>query len=780
MKKRIVLLMCAAVFVLTACTSQKKIESEDDFSVEADGASQAGLDELELSDEKKSGSDSVENQTQDELSLDAFAEEAKSEAPVKTDPAQDSDLVLEDELNSLNENGANEIASTKDAKPEELTLDEPAAPAAAAQSVEPDKMQNSKVEAGSSTPEIAGAEQVPPAMVTDPAMNIEDKSNLSAPANITNVLYKGNASGGTISINADRPLNYTTRFNQTTNQFVVEVQNSVIPQKLKRTLNTKDMASSIGSVDIYQKEGSSITRFVVQLREGSQEPIVQPEGSTILVVGGAVNSSEITGQKTPSDAASQASVAGPNSSQPSVPAYLDSSAEVSKDVEMAKIGSSVSEDSPGQPSPVSGLLNYENLEEFLMSNTKFYGKKLNFETTDTDTVDALKFLAEESGINLMFDDNLGNLGKVNVKLDGVPWDQAFVLILKSKNLAYKRQGNVIRIATVSKILEDEDKAIKLKEKKRKPEDYLVKRFFVGYIKAPEAKTKVSEYIDNFQKIKQATSAVGESSSRQDAKGSIIVDESNNSIIVTDTAENIKKVEEILAAIDIQPKQIQIEAKIVDANESFAKGLGVKWNLERTSNPEGKIGFLDTPSVKTSGQFTAGLTWANLDFGGTLSASIALGESQNKLKTLASPRITVISGKSATLQQSAKVEVPTTVISQNGTPTPSTKTEDVRLGIDVTPTATNEGTVSLQVTINRDTGGGGSQVVQRSAKTELFVRSGATAVVGGIYETVSNNNQEGLPGLRSIPVLGSLFRAKQESKSKTEIMIFLTPTILRGI
>ena len=828
MKKKLVLMMFAAVFALTACTSQKKIESDDDFSVEADAGSDSGGDDLSL-DGGGAGSDSGQQQAQDDLSLDAFnedsggGEKAKPEAAA-SEPAQDADLALEDELSSLGGEADNKAAAQQNAGTDELSLDEPAQPtdqAAATQQQQPpaegDLELPPEVAVGDAAaapqdpamaqnltqaPDQAAAQTPPPAVEAAP-ITAEAAANVSVPANITNVQYKGNDAGGTVAISADQPLTYTTRFNQTTNQFVVEVQNSSIPKKLKRSLNTKDMASSIGSVDIYQKEGSSVSRFVVQLRAGSPEPIVQPEGNSLLIVGGtaggvAASVGATTDQAAPADQVvppetipTQAAGAVDQAPE-SVPQEIivDSSGaakeSTSKSSEVGKLSSRADDDDSRPTSPVTGLLNYENLEEFLMSNTKFYGKKISIETTDMDTADALKFLAEESGVNIMFDDNLGTMGKVNIKLKEVPWDQAFVLILKAKNLAYKRQGNVIRIATVDKILEDEDKAIKLKQKKRKPEDYLVKRFFVGYIKATEAKTKVSEYIDNFQKIKAITaSAAGGAAAQQEAKGSIIVDDSNNSLIVTDTAENIKKVEEILAAIDIQPKQIQIEAKIVDANENFAKGLGVKWNVTKSAgDPSGSVGFLQGGSgggsVTTSGQLTGALTWANLDFLGTLTANIALGESQGKLKTLASPRITVISGKQANLQQLAKVEVPTTVINQDGTPTSSVKSEDVRLGIIVTPTATNEGTVSLQVNISRDTGGGGAQVVQRSAQTELFVRSGATAVVGGIYETVINSNQEGLPGLSSVPVFGSLFRAKQDTKSKTELMIFLTPTILRGI
>lgn len=792
------MLLLAGVFALTACTSQKKLESDDDFSVEAEDS--AGGDELSVDTPSDSGGS-------DDLSLDdldssnAEAKPADNAAPAEG--AQDSDLALENELNSLDTPTDNQAANNQQPA-DELSLDEPTdQPAQVAQTPAegeippPNEVNLNDTAQAQTPPPEAPVEQVPPAdvaateppPVVDSAPIAPDNGMSQAPVTINTVQYKGNANGGTVAIGADQPLVYTTRFNSTTNQFIVEVQNSSIPKKLKRSLNTKDMASSIGSVDIYQKDGSNVSRFVVQLRAGAPEPIVQPEGNSLLIIGASADGSVVANNTVPTEPAPPEQDLG-QVPAPEVPAQDGGSgggdAVAQADAPKSTYMGSAPTDSGGSneretvPAPATGLLSYENLEEFLMSNTRFYGKKISIETLGMDVTDALKFLSEESGVNIIFDDKVVGAGKVNIKLREVPWDQAFVLILKSKKLAYKRQGNVIRVASVEDIRAEEDEAIKLKEARKKPDPLVVKRFFIAYAQVEEIKTKVEEYL----KTLDSARALGGGTAAA-VSGKVLVDVRNNSLIISDTEKNLKQIEEIIVALDTQPKQILIEAKIVDANESFAKGLGVKW----ASNPTGTtgtnsgsitIGGGATGGIETSGQFTAAINWGQIDFLGSLSASIALGEERNLVKTLSSPRITVLSNQAASINQQTDIKVNTTVINPvTGTPTVQETTKQVGLTLGVTPVATNEGTVNLTLNLSRSTAQGvGSQ--SRSATTQLFVRSGATAVVGGIYEALSSDIEEGVPGIRRIPIIGALFEAKQTERSKNEMMIFVTPTILKAL
>lgn len=780
MRKIILLSLAAAVFAFSSCSSQK-VDSDDDFSVEA-GSGDASGDDLALDgadDSKKS----------DDLSLEEGSSDKSAEGDSAADKgaaAQDSDLALENELNSLDSTTSN--AQTPPPKEEELSLEEPAAQNVAKadtpppQETPPPEMAPPVVaEPPVEVPPVA--ETPPPAAETPPSA-----TPTGEPATISNVQYKGNSNGGTIAITADKPLTFTTRMNSTTNQFVVEVQNSTIPKKLKRSLNTKDMASSIGSVDIYQKDGSNVSRFVVQLRPGSTDPIIQQEGNSLLVIGAAVaqnGAAEVPAQaQVPTPAAATPVETAPPAVvetepvQPQAPAAAPSAPEAPQVAEMPEEAPAemVQATEPTAPTARGGILSYETLDQFLMNNTRYYGKKVNFETYGMDTAEALKFLAEEGGINLILDDPVFTMGKVNIKLRDVPWDQAFVLILKSKKLVYKRQGNVIRVATLADIKKDEEDAIAMKEARKKPEPLAVKRFFISYVDLGDVKTKISEYL---QILTQQDKDKKESNPNA---GKVIEDKRNNSIIVTDTEANLKRIEEIITALDTQPKQVQIEAKVIEANETYTRNLGVDWSITQPSTTTPSL----TPTtyrIDGGGKgFTTDFRWGKIDVLGALNASLALSESENRVKVLSSPRITVLSGVGATIASTVDVSVPKTIIS-NGVATTTSESKPVGVNLAVTPIANNGGTVKLTLSISRSasSGSGGNVATSnRSASTELFVRSGTTAVIGGIYNTSVSEDESGIPGLRSIPVLGNAFKSSNTGRAKSELLMFVTPTILRPL
>lgn len=781
MKRSILSVVVAMLLVLTACTSHKKMESDDDFSVEAnDGAESPAAAAKEV--------------PTDDLSLDG-AETAKSETAAEAPKAKaagagDSDSALENELNSLDAPAKGEQAKAEPAAPpassDDLSLDEPKAEVAAKpveQTAKPTQEDLNEIpppEAVNLTPATppvaagvgqapaAGAEAAPatPAPVVTAAVT-------EAPATINTVQYKANSNGGTIAIGSSQPLTFTTRLNATTNQFVVEVQNSLIPKKLKRTLNTKDMASSIGSVDIYQKEGSNVSRFVVQLRPGAAEPIVQPEGNSLLIIGGA-NAGTAPSPTTeigavPADSGETAAAAAP---APEAAAPAEGASMAGSEPE-ARVPVSSKKSTGGVVDlNTDGLLNYASLEDFLMSNSKFYGKKISIETADMDIRDAIKFIADESNTNIIMDDGLS--GRVNIKLREVPWDQAFVLLLKSKKLVYKRQGNVIRVARLEDIKKDEEDAILMKDARRVKEPLIVKRFFIGYAPIDDLATKIKDYLT----ITDTKKAVVDPNSSQ---GKVIADKRTNSLIVTETEENIKKIQSLLTVLDTQPQQILIEGKVVEAQESFSRGLGISWIASGAATGVNKGKFAITPKADSGpAVLTGDFTWGQLDFLGSLTASLSLGEKEQKVKILSSPRITVLSSESASISSNQTIQIEGGTTTGSAGVTASKISQTVGINLTVTPQASNEGTVSLTLGITRSFAGAEQSTFSRSASTKVIVKSGQTAVVGGIYESNNSEATSGIPGLSSVPVIGNLFKTSNYAKDKNELLIFVTPTILKPI
>lgn len=715
-RKNIMYLIMVGFFLITACSSKQKIEADDEFAIDS------GLDEGKSA---KSG-------LEDELSLDG---------PTTETTASTSDqLSLEDELNNL------------DKQPE-------ASPVA----VEPEPQ-----------PEIPVVQQEPQVdtiVVQDAVIN--DK-----PVTINNVAYQANKNGGTIIITADNPPMYTTRLNSTTNQFVVEIQNSTIPKKLKRSLNTKDMESSIGSVDIYQNQGSNTSRFVVQLRAGAAEPVLQVEGNSLLIIGSSLNSG--------SDFARSSGVGHSNDT-----GYGSATKD---DLKNSNIDGKAFVQDEFADLNSDGIMSSDNLEEFLISNNKFYGKKISIETSKMEIKDVLKFLADESGVNMIIDQGVS--GSVSLKLRNVPWDQALILLLKSKQLAFKRQGTVLRIASVDQIKKEEEEAIKLKESRTvvNPQ-VIVKRFFIGYANVDDIKSKIAEYIGVVEAAATSNSAAarpgatsslpltGAQAQTEKRVQSVIADKGTNSIIVTDTEENMQRVEQLILALDTQPQQVLIEGKVVEAKESFTKGLGIQW----TSNPT-LTNTTNTSRITITPALDAGVavlnntfTWGQLDILGSLTARLQIGEREDKVRVLSSPRIAVLSSETATISQTSGLLLNQT---QNTNGIISTIQQVVQVGVtlNVTPVVSNEGTVTLKLDIKRDfLPRVDSQAPDvRSANTKVIVKSGQTAVIGGIFESESRDANSGAPGLRDIPVIGRLFKTTQEVKSKNELVMFVTPTILKPI
>lgn len=768
--KNLRIYLVTAVLVFSSCASQKRVDLDDDFSADPavtsngdmsgegtsfeDTSSPAASDSFAEFDQGSAtdapSTDSFAEFDQgtatDAPGTDAFAEFDQSQPSASGDVAQ-SDVDLEAELNSVGTSTppAPEIVQDSTVQPD-VVADQPV-PSFEEPSPQPE------VVADSSEPEVS---EPAPAIVGEVL------------SQINSVDYKSNASGGTVMIAADQPLQFTKRVNSATNQFIVEVQNSVIPKKLKRSLNTKDMASSIGSVDIYQKANSKISRFVIQLRPGASEPLVQPEGNSLLIIGGS-NPQYVAAKSTQSE---------------------NSSAQIES------VGQSSADPGSADPSLASeGIMSSNSLEDFLMSNNQFYGKKISIETNNLEVKEAIKFIAEESGVNMIMDEGLE--GTVSLKLRQVPWDQALVLLLKSKKLAYKRQGNVLRIAKISDIQKEEAEGIRLKEAKANSDPLVVKRFFIGYAEIKDLEVKIKDFLyatatSGGGAAAGTTAAAGAGAAeanRSSSRARVISDARTSSLIVTDTAENMLKIEKLIAALDTQPQQVLIEGKVIEAREGFTRQVGVKWKNDSTTAVGTNSGSLSiTPDLgSTQAILSSAVTWGQLDILGNLTATLQLGEREDKVRILSSPRITVLSSQTANISQTSGMIVPKV---ETQTPTTGganviTVTKDVvQVGVilKVTPQVSNEGTVTLDLDIERSFKAQFDAPApdRRNAKTKVIVKSGQTAVIGGIFETTAIDGSSGVPGLRDIPILGFLFKGQVQQKDKNELVIFVTPRILQPI
>lgn len=659
--------------VAISCSTNKKAEEDIDLDSTSD-----------ISDENNSAADSNNDQQ-----------------------ANNEDLLLDDETQPQQEELAIEEAPQGEQPPPVATEPAPVEAIPPAEVLEP--------ELPPAAPVAPVAEAPPP-----PAQEIQ-KSTM-----IQSLNFKPNEVGGTVLIEADGPVNYTTRYNKGTQQFVIEIDNAVLPDKLKRSLNTKDIEGAFGAIDAYQNTGSRKARFVIQLREGMHEPAVQLEGKTLLVIA--------SNQATPM-------------------------AEIPSDEKQA-----VSQD--------KGLLTSFGLADFISNNTKYYGKKISLETDNLEVREALRFITEESGINMVISEEVS--GKINLRLRQVPWDQALILVMKTKKLGYTRQGNVLRIAPLADLKQEEDEANKLMESKKTVEPLVVRVFPVNYAKADEMAAKLKDFLST--------------------RGKILTEGRTNSIIVTDINENLENIGKLISSLDIQPPQVLIEGKIVEATENFTRDLGVRWNASGTPVTIGRssrgpvyfnTGVSMQPSVAgAGGTFGATFNLGTLDVLGSLGASLSLNEREDKVKIIASPRILTLSNEKAVISQKSQ-EPYKTVSSQNGIQEISYSFKDINIKLEVTPQVTADSSILMDLNVLREFKGaniGGDKgdafpVNSRESKTKVLVKNGQTAVIGGMYKSDSAESTEGVPGLKDLPLLGVLFRSNSRQSDKNELVIFLTPRIV---
>lgn len=541
------------------------------------------------------------------------------------------------------------------------------------------------------------------------------------PVTITGLDYKANENGGTIVIQTSGPAEYTTEENTGANQFIIDIHNATLPKKFSRPYNTKEFSGVVGLINAHKKPGSSDVRVVVQLKKASAVSVVQDGNSLVLVPGGS---------------------AIPQAEESQVAENNDEGSQSSEVAENAQEST--------EPQGSGQALNSKTLDEFLMGNTKFYGKKISVEILNGELRDVINFISEESGANLVLSDDV--TGKISVKLRQIPWDQALVVIMQSKQLGYIRQGNILRIAPLTAIRAETDSAKSLLESQKLLEPIKVKVIPISYSKAKDLEPQLQGFLST--------------------RGSAKADERTNSIVVKDIAENITRMSKLVQRLDTQTPQVYIEGKVVENKVGNLQNFGIQW---------------DSSASEAQAAYNLATKVANLSGSLGLTAKLRMMESDEQVKILSSPRILTLNNQEATIEQATQFPTYTTTIDPTTKlSTKSVSYQTVRLSLKVTPQITAEGGVILKTEILREFAGpvdpnavdtGARSLNSRSAKSTVLVQNGQTAVLGGIYSTDNTMSNAGIPLLRRIPILGWLFGNDQKTYDKNELIIFLTPRVI---
>jgi type IV pilus assembly protein PilQ len=358
----------------------------------------------------------------------------------------------------------------------------------------------------------------------------------------------------------------------------------------------------------------------------------------------------------------------------------------------------------------------------------------------------------------------------------VPWDQVLDLVLRMNGLGKSYEGDIIRIATLSKLTEEE-KARQARIAAQAKSKQVVEAL----------EPLVTEYISVNYSDAKADVLPHVTKLLSDKRGNISVDGRNNQLIVTDVADRIAQIREVVARIDTVTPQVIIEAKVVEVNSTFSTELGVDWDLSigtykiRDYELDGDV-IMNFPAAGASSSigFTLDRAFGNVDV--LLNAQLNALETNSEGKIISSPKIVTLDNKKARIKQG--LEVPYLERDASGNSTAKFKNADLLL--DVTPIVTPDDRILLKINITKnDVAGfttvGGSSVPNLStneAQTELLVNDGDTIVIGGIFKSSTQDASSGWPGLSKIPLLGWMFKNQNQSKTNNELLIFITPRIVQ--
>lgn len=479
----------------------------------------------------------------------------------------------------------------------------------------------------------------------------------------------------------------------------------------------------------------------------------------------------------------------------------------SREVEPAKRGPSETEDKSGKASVQAPagvpfperLARIEALPRFAqmapeakgaaepedIGQGRYVGRRISLDFQAADITNVLRLIADVSGFNIVVGE--GVKAKVTLKLVNVPWDQALDMLLKMNNLGMIREGNIVWIDTLANIAKQQDEEAKAKESKVKAEDLVTRVIYVQNVPASEIQTTLRQYLS--------------------PRGQLNLNPASNALVIQDTESRIAAFAQLVRELDLEVPQIQIEARIVQADTNYARSLGVQWGFQslsslsqnRVSNFRGQSASTDTFGNQT-GNFlvnlpaavggVAALPAAGFTFGkatgdgALLDLRLSAGEQLGLTKVIAAPKITTLDKREAKIEQGQSIPYQTT--SLQGT---QTTFVDALLSVQVTPQITSRDPkeigkqILLKVKATRNAPGAqttaGAIITKKEALTQVLVRDGETMVIGGIIEDTQSNTVTGLPFLSRLPVIGWLFKNKSEQVQKTELLIFLTPTIVKS-
>ncbi|MCU0575307.1 MAG: type IV pilus secretin PilQ [Desulfobacterota bacterium] len=556
--------------------------------------------------------------------------------------------------------------------------------------------------------------------------------------------------------------------NRQGNSVVLRINKSTIPSHLARPFITSEFATAIEQILPRQDKGDVV--FDITMKE--MTPYFVSQDNKLLIM------------------------------DFDIPAGLKDKVQPATSVapDEAPVVASTTARSPGKPY-IKGVSPEPTIQSTIINtdlSPKYKGERITLDFQNADIHNILRIIADVSGLNIVTSDEVK--GTVTIRLKDVPWDQALDVVLESKDLDKMAIGNVVRIAPADKIKQAQERQLASKKTQEQLEPLVTSVIPVNFAKASEVSGTIK----------------GKEVGLLSERGNITAENRTNVLIVKDIRKSVDEINAMVKRLDKPTPQVLISARIVQADTSFTRGLGVTWG-GMTRNQSGKYLFglsgvntgptvnpfdtavipggppswtstlVPTPSMAVNfpTNQAAGFGVSVGRLGSTavaLDLRLDIGETTGSVNVLSRPKIVTLDNKKATIRQGEKY--PYIVRDDEGQL--STELKDIDLVLEVTPRIAFDGSVNMEVNVKRNSLGsitnqlGDPSIAAREAVTEVLVKNGETSVIGGIIEEEDRDNVSKVPWLGDLPVIGYLFKGTTKEKTKKELLIFITPQILEPV
>jgi type IV pilus assembly protein PilQ len=546
-------------------------------------------------------------------------------------------------------------------------------------------------------------------------------------------------------------------------RLTLDIERALLGSDQEKTVPVTDPGGVVTQLLAFQvvEADASTVKIVTQLRESMPFEVRQEDNTVQLVIakpsGAMASKALMLGQPGASPATVTAAAHRP-------PTVAPPGGQTAPDVKLQITPSQSSSPAAAGVAPAGPMT-------LGTGQPRYIGEKISLDFQNADINDILRLIAEVSGFNIIAGGDVQ--GTVTTRMVDVPWDQALDVILKINGLAQEREGNIIRVAPIARFINERQESLRARQTDTQAEPTVTQLVPINYADATELKSSLEKLLS--------------------ARGSIFIDGRTNTMIVTDTRRNLDDVLALVQTLDRQTPQVMIEARIVEASRDFSRELGVRFGGQYTAVTDrtfpNRIGVsgastdpnfvVDLPAAVGTGSGGA-IAFALAGANSILNVELSALEASGRGKIISNPRIATLDNTEAVIQSG--VRIPFETNSAEGT-----KTEfiDASLVLKVTPHVTPDGFINMKINVTNNqpneaitSAAGQPSITTREANTAMLVRDGDTVVIGGLYRRILSTNRSGVPWMSQVPVLGWLFRKDTESDRNEELLIFITPRIIR--